>query len=129
MTEKQVFISYSRPDADWARSFAEALKQRGIAVWLDQFQLAAGDSIREALEQGLRQSDVLVTLIDPKIPLQPAMFFELGAAIGMGKRVVPVVPPNIESSRLPFELRNRHFLLRESPEETAEELAQALLAA
>jgi hypothetical protein len=129
VTNPQVFISYSQDDADWARSFAEALQQRGVRVWLDQFQVAAGESLRDALETGLRGSDVLVTLIDPERALKPNFFFELGAAIGMGKRVVPIVPRESDTSRLPFELRSRRYLMRDSPEETAEELAHALAAA
>jgi len=128
MSKPQVFISYSRGDAEWARSFAEALKQRGLRVWLDQFQIAAGESFREALEAGLRESDVWVALIDPGASLKPNLFFELGAAIGMGKRVVPIVPRDLDTSRLPLELRSRRCLLRDSPDDTAEELAHALTA-
>jgi len=43
MSNPQVFISYTKADADWARSFAEALKQRGVRVWLDRFQISAGE--------------------------------------------------------------------------------------
>jgi len=129
MTNPQIFISYSKVDADWARSFADALKQRGIRVWLDQFQIAAGESVRDALEEGLRDSDVFVALIDPDSSLKPSLFFELGAAIGMGKRVVPIVPRELDISKLPIELRSRRYLMRDSPEDTAEELAHALIAA
>ena len=129
MSNPTVFISYSIGDANWARSFAEALKQRGVAVWLDQFQIAAGDSLRDALEAGLRESDVLVTLVDAGASIKPNLLFELGAAIGMGKRVVPIVPPELDASKLPSELRSRRYLLRDSPEHTADELAHALAAA
>src|SRR6266851_10295271 len=88
----RVFISYSHNDADWARSFAKALAKQGVDVWFDQFEVRAGESLRDALEAGLRSSDVFVTLVDPKFPSKPNLFFELGAAIGMGKRVVAIVP-------------------------------------
>ena len=125
-TSKQVFISYSYTDKDWARSFAEALKQHGLRVWLDQFQIAVGDPMREALETGLRESDVLVALIDPHFSFKPNLFFDLGAAISMGKRVVPIVPRDVDASKLPFDIRSRQYLLRNSPEETANELAQVI---
>jgi hypothetical protein len=128
MNKPQVFISYSRGDDDWARSFAEALAQRGVRVWLDEFRVNAGESFRDAVEVGLRESDVLVALIDPASSLKPNLFFELGAAIGLGKRIVPIVPRELDSSKLPFDLRSRKFLLRGSPEDTAEELAHALAA-
>jgi hypothetical protein len=36
MEERKVFISHSAKDSDWARSFAEALKRRGVSVWFDE---------------------------------------------------------------------------------------------
>lgn len=129
MSNQQVFISYSRADTEWAKSFADALKRRGIRVWLDQFQIPVGKSAGESLEAGLRESDVLVTLIDPQTSFKPNFYFELGAAIGMGKLVVPIVPRGVDNSKLPPELRIRRYLVRESPENTAEQLADALKAA
>jgi hypothetical protein len=126
---KQVFISHSSADSEWAKSFADALRQHGIRVWLDQSQIKAGESLGEALEAGLRESDVLVAVIDPLTSFRPNLYFELGAAIGMGKRVVPIVPRGLDNSKLPLELRIRRYLVRESPENTAEQLADSLKAA
>jgi TIR domain len=129
MDNPQVFISYSSSNADWARSFAEALKGRGVRVWFDQFDIPAGESWRDALEAGLRASDVFVTLLEPENFHRPNLFFELGAAIGMRKKVVAIVPKGTEPSQLPIELRLRRYLVRDSPDETAEELSHALTAA
>jgi nucleoside 2-deoxyribosyltransferase len=126
---KQVFISHSNADSEWVKLFADALKRHGIRVWLDQSQIKAGESLWEALEAGLRESDVLVALIDPQTSFRPNLYFELGAAIGMGKRVVPIVPRGLDNSKLPLELRIRRYLVRESPENTAEQLADSLQAA
>ena len=125
----RVFISHSTVDADWARSFAQALKQRGVAVWFDEFDVHPGDSLREALECGLRDSDVFVALFDPEYTAKPTLYFELGAAIGMGKKVVPIVPKGLDPGNLPLDVRLRRYLVRDSPEHTAEELSNALLAA
>ena len=43
MEKPRVFISHSALDADWARSFAQALKQRGVAVWFDEFDVDLGE--------------------------------------------------------------------------------------
>jgi predicted nucleotide-binding protein len=125
----RVFISYSQNDAEWARSFADALTKRGVDVWFDKLRIRVGEPIREALESGLRSSDVFVTLVDPKFPGKPTLFFELGAAIGMGKRVVAIVPKDYPAAELPLELRLRQYLTRDSPEETAQELSESLTAA
>jgi len=129
-TEKrQVFISHSARDADWARSFAQALKERGVSVWFDEFDVRPGESVRDALEAGLRGSDVLVALLDAESASKPNLFFEIGAAIGMGKRVVPIVPKDLDPSALPLDVRLRRYLIRDTPEHTAEDLSNTLRAA
>ncbi len=129
MNEPKVFISHSVKDADWVRSFAQALKQRGVSVWFDGLDVASGDSLPDALENGLRNSDVLVAVVDSESFSRPNVLFELGAAIGMGKRVVSIVPKGIEPTALPFDVRLRRYLVRETPEQTAEELSSCLQAA
>ena len=126
---KKGFISHSARDADWARCFAQALKERGVTVWFDEFDVRPGESLRDALESGLRNSDVLVALLDANMPARPNLFFELGAAIGMGKRVVPIVPKGMDPSFLPLDVRLRRYLVRDTPEQTAEELSNTLLVA
>ena len=129
MKKRSVFISHSARDADWARSFARALKERGIDVWFDEFDVRPGESLRDALEAGLRKSDVLVALVDEESPSRPNLFFELGAAIGMGKRVVPIVPKDLDPKVLPLDVRLRRHLIRNTPEQTAQELSNSLQAA
>ena len=129
MEKRRVFISHSARDAEWARSFAQALKERGVTVWFDEFDVRPGESVRDAIEAGLRSSDVLVALLDAEAPSKPNLFFELGAAIGMGKRVVPVVPRGLDPSILPLDVRLRRYLIRDTPEQTAEALSNTLQAA
>ncbi len=129
MEKRTVFISHSAQDAGWARSFAQALKERGVTVWFDEFDVRPGESVRDALEVGLRTSDVLVALLDAESSALPNLFFELGAAIGMGKRVVAIVPKDMDPNVLPLDVRLRRYLIRDTPEQTAEELSNTLQAA
>lgn len=128
MGNRKVFISHSMADTEWARSFAQALKERGVTVWFDE-EVQPGESWRDALEAGLRSSDVLVALLDKESSSKPNLFFELGAAIGMGKRVVPIVPKGMDPGTLPLDVRLRRYLIRDTPEQTAEELSNTLQAA
>ena len=120
MEKRSVFISHSARDTDWARSFAQALKERGVTVWFDEFDVRLGESLRDALEAGLRNSDVLVALLDRESSSKPNLFFELGAAIGMGKTVVAIVPKDLDPSVLPLDVRLRRYLIRDTPEQTAD---------
>jgi len=130
MSDYQVFISYSHVDADreWVRAFADSLRKHGVTVWLDEYQVQPGESLREALESGLRGSDVIVFVMTPASVKRANLFFEIGAAVGMGKRVVGIVSRDLDLSLLPQPLRTRKFLIQASPEETANELIEGIAA-
>lgn len=129
MEQRQVFISHSAQDVEWARALARALQERGVSVWFDEFNIRPGESVPDALEAGLRSSDIVVTLLDPDFPASPNLFFEFGAALGMAKRFVPIVPKGLDPTVLPLPVRRRRYLIRETPEQTAEELSNTLQAA
>ena len=54
---KRVFISHSSADKPQVTPLAEALRARGIDVWLDQWQINPGDDIVVAINNGLQQCD------------------------------------------------------------------------
>ncbi|MEW6441878.1 MAG: toll/interleukin-1 receptor domain-containing protein [bacterium] len=52
-----VFICHASEDKDsFVRQLADALTAENVAVWYDEFSLKLGDSIRMALDKGLRHS-------------------------------------------------------------------------
>jgi hypothetical protein len=119
MNPRNIFISHSRADREWVRAFAESLQAKGVQVWLDDMQIPPGERLEDAIEKGLRGSDVVAFVITPDNVRGPELLFELGAAVAMGKRSVPIVSKDVETFQLPYPLRVRQFLPRESPEETA----------
>ncbi len=126
MNEPKVFISYSHDDAEWVRRFAEALRERSVGVWLDTWQVDAGEPLRDAIEAGLRSSDAIVSVLTRANAQRPNVLFELGVALGMGKRLIPIVPEDLDNSDIPFWLRTRRYLTKGAPDEAAREVAEAL---
>ena len=52
-----VFISHASEDKeDFVRPFANCLKESGLNVWYDEFELQIGDSLRRAIDNGLKNS-------------------------------------------------------------------------
>ena len=52
-----VFISHASEDKDTVvRPLANALLQRGLKVWYDEFELKIGDSLRRKIDKGLANS-------------------------------------------------------------------------
>jgi len=55
--EYDVFISHASEDKDEVvRPLAVALKNAGLSVWFDEFELKIGDSLRQKIDKGLANS-------------------------------------------------------------------------
>jgi len=57
MVEYDVFISHASEDKDaFVRPLAQALREKGLNIWYDEFTLKLGDSLRESIDRGLATS-------------------------------------------------------------------------
>lgn len=64
--QRDVFICHASEDKDAiARPLAEALRERGHAVWFDEFELEIGDSLRQEIDRGLARSRFGVVILSP----------------------------------------------------------------
>jgi len=62
--EYDVFISHASEDKDdVARPLAEALRNNGLTVWYDEFELRIGDSFRRKIDKGIANSNFGVIVI------------------------------------------------------------------
>ena len=61
-----VFIAHASEDKrDFVAPLADALKNRGLNVWYDDFALQVGDSISKKIDEGLRDSRYGVVVLSP----------------------------------------------------------------
>src|SRR5215212_2949961 len=97
----QLFISHAASDRAWVREFTNALRDRGVGVWYDEFNIAVGDSVVDELERALRESEVVLLPVTRETVDDPNFRFELGAALAMNKRIVPIVADDVDQSLLP----------------------------
>lgn len=59
-----VFISHASEDKDEVvRPLANALKERGVTVWYDEFEMRIGDSLRRKIDKGLANSRFGIVVI------------------------------------------------------------------
>jgi hypothetical protein len=55
--EFDVFISHASEDkGDLVRPLANALREAGLEVWYDEFELGLGDSLRRKIDEGIRRA-------------------------------------------------------------------------
>ena len=66
MIEHDFFICHTGEDKeDFVRPLAQALRDKRLKVWYDEFQLTVGDSLREAIDKGLARSQYGVVVLSP----------------------------------------------------------------
>ncbi|MEA3226160.1 MAG: toll/interleukin-1 receptor domain-containing protein, partial [Planctomycetota bacterium] len=54
--EYDVFVCHASEDKGFVEPLALALKDKGLHVWYDRFQLSLGDSLRQEIDRGLANS-------------------------------------------------------------------------
>ena len=85
----RIYISYSSDDLPFVRAVADELRTHGVDAWFDESHIASGDHWQHAQEDALRSANVVAIFIGKKTQT-PWMNFEIGAAVGGEKRVVPI---------------------------------------
>ena len=64
--EHDVFISHASEDKDEVvRPLAHALRDRGLDVWYDEFEMRIGDNLRRKIDQGIVKSRFGVVVLSP----------------------------------------------------------------
>lgn len=90
-----VFISHASPDkAAFVTPLAEELLARGVKVWLDQWAIKLGDSISEAISEGLTKSRFGIVVLSKEFFKRAYAMKELGALLanesGGRVRIIPL---------------------------------------
>jgi hypothetical protein len=95
MPERDVFLCHAHYDkSEYARPLAAALGWRGVSCWVDEAQIGPGDSIIEAVSEGLENARYVVVLITERFLARNWTQKELNSALSREIRTgVPIVIP------------------------------------
>ncbi|OCC11573.1 TIR domain-containing protein [Streptomyces sp. PTY087I2] len=124
VAEWDVFLSYSRTDADKARSLAHMLRDRGLRVFLDDMAVDDFASITASISEALARTKVLLALYSAEYPRRRACQWELTYAYLAGQRDgdprsrVLVINPELSTDHVhPVELRDaKHWIWPSVPD-------------
>jgi TIR domain-containing protein len=126
MTEKRIFLSYAPGDGSFVRAVAGALRTEGFEPWLDE-TLGPGERYSEAVQTALRGSSVVIAFLGG-LTNPPWLNFEIGAALGEDKPVLPVFLNDSARKSGPPQLRDLAGIDASDlkPAEVAESITQRL---
>ncbi len=108
----KVFLSYAHEDQSIAQRISTALKDTGIEVFSDVWELSAGDSIHSRIFKSVSASDFLVVLLSKNSVRSEWVQTELSAGFlgELSSRAVTVIPILLDRVEVPPGLRDKIYL-------------------
>lgn len=109
MTAPKVFLSHASEDKDrFVVGFARQLRESGVDVWLDQWEMKPGDSLVDKIfEEGLKDARAVIIVLSTISVQKPWVREELNASvvnrISRGTKLIPVI---IDECDVPESLRS-----------------------
>lgn len=89
-----VFICYARLDQDFVIQLAQALKERGISVWIDQWNIPPGADWDRTIDEAIRDSARFLIVLSPAATVSEhagEIRGELRRALDPRKDIIPVL--------------------------------------
>ncbi len=120
-----VFLSHNAKDKPRVRRLAERLKQAGLRVWFDEWNVGPGDIIALKVDDGLERSRALLLCVSPNALASGWVALERSTAIhrdpaNAGRRFIPLLLADCD---MPDTLRRYKYVdFREEAEAAFAEL-------
>lgn len=116
----RVFLSHPAAQRELAEQIRVGLNRSGFDVWSDE-EIRPGDSLPASVGTALKSADTVVLLLAEGAQ-SPWSSLELGTAIAMGKRVIPVLAePNAD---IPILLEGIQYLDLSDPSTREHEIGR-----
>jgi hypothetical protein len=122
----RAFISYARQDQDFALRLASSLKERGVPIWLDQWDISAGADWDQAIDRALSECGKLVVILSDAAVSSKQVRGEIQAAFDNNKTIVPVLHEKCTVPRVLRLIQHIDFTGRIAEAEAVEQLAHVL---
>jgi len=108
-----VFISYGKQDgAKKAKDVKDCLEQQGLTTHLDGAELGPGEDWHRKLVEGVQISSEVAVVCTAKSLHRPWIAMEIGCALGLGKKVTPILCGKVDNDDIPDYLRRFQWVVR-----------------
>jgi hypothetical protein len=106
-----VFISYSHSDKAFATRLAANLVKRKASIWMDDWEVSAGESLIERIQEAIQSASALVIVLSKASVASVWCKKEVVAAIQreLEERRVIVIPVLLEACDVPLFLRDKKY--------------------
>jgi len=94
----KVFLSFAWEDHDTARQIAETLQANGVDTWWAEWEIRAGDSLRQRIDEGLGACTHFLVLLTPTSISKPWVNQEMDAGLMQKTPSKGAIPPGTQRS-------------------------------
>jgi WD40 repeat protein len=124
-----VFVSYAREDQATVRRLHEALAARDREAWVDWEGIEPSDRWMESIREAIDAADAVVFVISPDSLASDVCRQELGRAIEVNKRLIPLVARGVPAGSAPSELAELNWIFAREGKDDFELAADAVIRA
>ena len=106
-----VFLSHSSHDKGIVETIAHGLRDAGVDVWLDSWNILAGHSITAEIQKGLEGSDYVVVMLSKQAVASGWVEKEWQSQVGLEAetRRVRIIPARLDGCTIPSLLRDKAY--------------------
>ncbi len=101
------FISYARKDGAFALQLAQALRDAGVEIWIDQRNLSVGTRWDDDVQQALETCEHFLIILSPASIQSENVKNEIAVALDENKIIVPVL---YRDCKTPLRLRRMQHI-------------------
>ena len=128
--DKDIFISYSRKDAEIVKAIYEWLERSGYRCWLDVDGMFSGVSYKKVIVDAIKRSKVLLFMSSENSNKSRNVVSEVSIAVEYGKKIIPIrldMSPYSES--IEYDIINHDYAVydRSRAEESNREMLKKIV--
>ena len=128
--DKDIFISYSRKDAEIVKTIYEWLERSGYKCWLDVDGMFSGVSYKKVIVDAIERSKVLLFISSENSNKSRNVVSEVSVAVEYGKKIIPVrLDMSSYSESIEYDIINHDYVVydRSRTEESNREMLKKIV--
>lgn len=128
--DKDIFISYSRKDAEIVKAIYEWLDKAGYKCWLDVDGMFSGVSYKKVIVDAIKRSKVLLFMSSENSNKSRNVVSEVSVAVEYDKKIIPVrLDMSSYSESIEYDINNHDYVVydRSRTEESNREMLKKIV--
>jgi hypothetical protein len=111
----EVFISYSRKDAQFVQELLGGLELAGFEPYFDMHDIAPGEDWEARLDRLIAAADTVLFIISPDSVASERCAWEVNRSVERNKRILPIVWRRVDEAQVPPRLKQLNYIFFDRP--------------